>query len=870
MNKNMAEIKKEAEEAQVGEYKERDAGFSGTMENIYLAEARVYIAGVLMPAVNINITCTFNQPPFAEISMPAYIELMSLGEHDRVPVLVFVRETMVDNPEFILMFEGFIVQTSYANSALQRTVTVTAVSHFDILNDIQVKFMNKLDDIFTRGLAMNENQMMTAQGNMVLPYPLFILKYGLVTDGDRVADAPIKYPSDYLENVYAFVQKSKPVPGSEKPPINEYHGSALTEFYGKYARTYNFLDRFERLPYFDIPGNNGLYAWESGEVKVPGPDAGYATAFPMIYGMRQEAIMTALATTMCNAETIPNQTLREILDFLYEQLEYEYLYITNPAYHGEIGKREDEADNNKKEDDKSSSGNRVPSTTRGDPFEQTGSVTETKPKTDDGDTDAQKDRKLVSSVVKPIFSDTYPPGCNVIYRSHCLNLSTVMQHKGIPTRIKMLDQNGPLAKLAASANDFSLLLQRGMIDFYPSKKYDKFDVSEDQKYLNWFGEELLEIEKYTGPWVKEMRAQPWLHYLARSNYMDEVIKVEGAQGEQPSFKAFFERYMRRQLLNSKYFMRQMDVQETFDPYITPGFPSVVFDNNDSGFAYAGHVVTVSHTISPTDVSTRVSLNFVRPLSEAVKIVIPNPLTMIQQVTHDEYKLSEIYQTILGTPVAARKKVDKKQDDNKADNKNENGEKKEESVWSLITGGPIPGADAYSFEDLEKQCAETRDIQHPNNNPKVAYSFKRRNVCTFDRYLDFMKMSAKYGEGPEGPSTPLLLTGPSNGDVFSVEDRRKLEIYQKKIVYDPIIPGAEQVTGPKESEPARQRVPSTTRRDPLEPTGSTSTAQKIIEENAEKKKREEGAKKEVVVKTEIDIREMLRKIAKREFNMTVYK
>ena len=78
--------------------------------NINLLQCRVYIAGILLPTISVNIRCVFNEPPTAEIALPAYPELFSLGEADRVPVHVFVQETMVESPHFILLLRIHRIQ----------------------------------------------------------------------------------------------------------------------------------------------------------------------------------------------------------------------------------------------------------------------------------------------------------------------------------------------------------------------------------------------------------------------------------------------------------------------------------------------------------------------------------------------------------------------------------------------------------------------------------------------------------------------------------------------------------------------------------------------------------------------------------------
>ena len=189
--------------------KEQSATFTDSNTSIYLTEARVYIAGVLMPTINVEITSTFDTPPRASVSLPAYSDLLYLGDYDRVPVHIFVRETMVESPNFVLMFEGFIESTLYINSAIQRTVTVQAVSYLDFLNDVQVKFMTTLDEYF-QPVLKGEMDLKVFISSNEITFPMYLFRYGLVKGGHREGTKPIQFPSDYLENIYAFIQTSKP------------------------------------------------------------------------------------------------------------------------------------------------------------------------------------------------------------------------------------------------------------------------------------------------------------------------------------------------------------------------------------------------------------------------------------------------------------------------------------------------------------------------------------------------------------------------------------------------------------------------------------------------------------------------------------
>ena len=246
--------------------------------------------------------------------------------------------------------------------------------------------------------------------------------------------------------------------------------------------------------------------------------------------------------------------------------------------------------------------------------------------------------------------------------------------------------------------------------------------------------ELLKVEEFTGPWVRQVGTPRWFHYIP---FMNSGVQ-DNTGSTLATEKIFKERFCRRQLLNLKYAPRQLTATCQFAPYVTPGFPGVVFDNNDTHFAFAGHVLAVEHSISGTEVRTSISMNFARLLKEAATIPINHPLTAVDNITQSQSRMTEIYQTILGTP-----------------------------------GAPgVPGADAVSYETLLSELTSPdTSTASPHSNPREAYRYMRRNIVTFEDYCAFMGFTATYGNGPEGPQTPLQL----NGDFL--KKRRPLKIFK---------------------------------------------------------------------------------------------
>ena len=183
----------------------------------------------------------------------------------------------------------------------------------------------------------------------------------------------------------------------------------------------------------------------------------------------------------------------------------------------------------------------------------------------------------------------------------------------------------------------SVLAQYGLIDYYPSEKFVDFSRGNLQVYEKALGTELLATETHTGPWVAEVGTPRWFSYIRP----DTLSAGEGTLDVSLEFK-------QRQLLHARYLPRTLSCTAMFNPYVTPGFPGVVFDSVDAGFAFAGFVLAVTHDFSAESATTSVEFNYVRMLDEAACVEIPNPLESVQMITHDERYLAPVYRSLLGT------------------------------------------------------------------------------------------------------------------------------------------------------------------------------------------------------------------------------
>ena len=84
----------------------------------------------------------------------------------------------------------------------------------------------------------------------------------------------------------------------------------------------------------------------------------------------------------------------------------------------------------------------------------------------------------------------------------------------------------------------------------------------------------------------------------------------------------FKQYAKYEYYRSRYETRSATVSMVFNPYILPGFPALVLDNSISSFHSVGYVQNISHGFNSSgDMSTTVTLSFVRTLPEYVRLMI---------------------------------------------------------------------------------------------------------------------------------------------------------------------------------------------------------------------------------------------------------
>lgn len=705
------------------------ADAAATKTSVFLTNVKTFVAGILMPTIRVTISSSFNAVPRATVTLPSDPRLFNIGECDRVPIHIFVQETVAENPKFVLLFDGFVDSKSYISIVNQREIDLTCVGWTSFFEDVKFKFMTTIHDV-ARSYVPGQGSANGMMSFSPLTFPSCLFFDGLAS---RMDARRISKPTQYLANIIEYVEEAA---RDDFRPANALHNSLVSKYYSTLAYNLHLDRRFCWVPYFDleVPDDEGDPPLNISWQAAPGASENTNTMFPVLYGLQTDFALKQLAQGAATSSAHLN--IKEMLDFLLAQIEYDFLVIPNAAFHSKQSNIPDEglaADDgrpHKFEIPEKSCDAYSDNQWYGDVLKDNQEKIDQLAKKYSYERNCDR---LVNFCLKPLLDDAMPPMCNVIFRSQVDQINGSFRHNRVPTRIQTTGFIDALFKIqkAQGQNQAGLLTSFATTEFYPSKYYNK--DSQVNPLQQQGSDELLDIEKYTGPWIHEDKVPPWFSYM-----MTGVASGANGDIKEEDIKALKERYMRRQLTRARYAIRQLTVVGAFNPYVTVGFPGVVFDSADSGFAFAGNVVQVDHSINTHDVSTTVTLSCVRLLSEAALQEenggegFPNPVNAVHVVTHEKHRMDRVYASILGTPDVA-----------------------------------VAGAEAMTYSEILNRYGGPvgSTTASPQNNIYEAYRLQRRNICTLQNYCSFMDISPS-----PSSSDPTILSSDF------INDRAKIKVF----------------------------------------------------------------------------------------------
>lgn len=344
--------------------------------NLYHITPIVYIAGVRIHVTSVNITAGMNSIPQAAITVPPSRHLDGIGQNDRVPVHVFIKDIFtktsttpklnnetINSTDKILLFDGEITSVNYHRSGDMRTCTITAQHVGLALQDVKIK--NSLSNIETYTLENVANTQSGSTSAAVAPklwwWSFFYEGLPIITEAGK-QNTPIKSPVALMHNILQYIGLGD---------VND--KSAMRVFYKGYSERIQLMSRVVAVPYFDSSDPTvSKYGGTFGD--------GENGVFAPLRGMQISEQVQSMAGRSSGLEA---GTAYDFVNVLSNQMEYEVSILSSPKMRKENGKV----------------------------------------------------KALNQFALKPLLYEALPPKCNVLFKTSVIALTYSNQVHAVPTRI---------------------------------------------------------------------------------------------------------------------------------------------------------------------------------------------------------------------------------------------------------------------------------------------------------------------------------------------------------------------------------------------------------------------------------------------------
>ena len=587
----------------------------------------VYLNGIEVPCTNASVQYGVGVIPEATISFPPHRLLHRLGAEDKVEVVIFFLDDLADpaNPEFKLLFEGEILGWSYTAAATGRQMTFNAVADISIFTQLHFFFLNNVDAVAANVANAGSGAEGVSQAGAIYPFSLF--KKGLLfTTPIKPNDPPVPDITRPYEILYNVVRGMVDVGLDPKrraiPSVN---------FFARWVRKRNFVNRFAALPIFEDQ------LADSAKGVFPILQAAQATS-------AMQAVQQNLAQTIGDAGT-----LWEVLKEVFGHVFFEVCMLpTAPAARVRL-----------------SDGTIV------GPGGSTG-----------GAIDPTEPMRLVNYFVKPQMYFGIAPTCNVMFPSMISNYSYSESYVAQPTRTYVNDQfiSGVLAQnvFTAAALTFGYPEE---VDAVLAAKTGKAQAAADaaakaagktsgvvagSRRVSLSGKNMLVFpeEFFKGPVVHRMPVPAWFTYLKNKEPVTSTnASTQPATAdveESRSLHQLMSSYVEYEHFRARYEKRGGAVNMAWNPYVVPGFPCVIFDQQASSFHTVGYLTNVMQTLTENGMDTAINYSMSRTIPEMLDLLQSElaknpgkifgsaplePITSIRDIIQDFTQAEQFYNAL---------------------------------------------------------------------------------------------------------------------------------------------------------------------------------------------------------------------------------
>lgn len=597
--------------------------FSGN--DAHNANYIVYMNGIEVPTKSVSQRYGVWQIPEMSIEMVADPVLTRLGAEDRIQVAVFDLDDVIpsnskETPQFRLFGEGEITGWGYTNTHHERSITFTAVNQFAIFTQLFVQFVTNVDDMlgyYTRpGKDVTVGANVTSE--LIFPYSLFTK--GLVPPRDTHAPSTnastqnpdqINRPFDFLYNVVRCLTSQ--VPERAVPAAN---------FFSRWARLTNFINRFAGSPVFDEPNisaanpNTNIFPILKALQTTSAVDVITTNLIPQIQnsGSFYDMIQLVYQMVFMEVAMIPTMPLVTV-DLATSIVETTDFAQHRVVYGAEIGGVEN------------------PTTQTSVPVQKSVQLDKAVPAEQPN---PLKPKRIQNYFPKPQFLFGLPPTCNVFFPSQVKMLQYQENYATQPTRLYFNDE--VLNRVMKQQNDgLGESMMNALSTAYPPEA-DAANKARVRNNPKSTGKNFLLFpeEFYKGPVMDRRPIPTWLYFL-RQNEQTKKNKTDGASqtttpteppaAQQDLFDQLrqnnpdvYQLYAGYEYFRERFAQRSGSVTLTWNAYPVPGFPMAVFDQRATRVDLFAYITTVQQAMTHRSRQTTVSFTYARTVQEMFGIM----------------------------------------------------------------------------------------------------------------------------------------------------------------------------------------------------------------------------------------------------------
>lgn len=563
----------------------------------------VYINGIEVPTKRVSQRHGVWQIPEMQIEMVADPVLHRLGAEDRVQVTIFwLDDTSPDpsiKPALRLWGEGEISGWGYVNSKFGRTISFVCINQFAIFKSLFFQFLLNSDDMLSQLTFAGHDTATATTITSQLSFPFSLFRSGLVQAPQQTApnDAPagsdpslITRPFDFLYNVVKGMVGAVP-PSQQAVPA--------TNFFARWARLTNFVNRFAALPVFDETSPT------LADGTAPTPNG---NVFPILKALQTASAVDVVARSLI-AHVQNQDSLWGMFQLVYQTMFMEIAMV--PA---------------------------MPLVTV-DLATSVVQPTSFSGRTATSPINPLKPNRLQNYFAKPQFLFGLPPACNVFFPSQVIRLSYSEDYWSQPTRIYFNDEVLPrVAKTAQSG--IGDPIQNFLTRAYPPEVDAVVQARKGNPNLNGKNFLLFPEEFYKGPVMDRRPIPTWLFFLAQAQYkaeqdqekadatVPESLKPSVNGGQQPDAVAaaqlanpdVYDLYTQYEFFRERYAKRGGSAEVSWQPYAVPGLPGAIFDQRGTRLDLFMYITTIQQEMTHRSRQQTITFAYARTVQEMFSLL----------------------------------------------------------------------------------------------------------------------------------------------------------------------------------------------------------------------------------------------------------